>query len=199
MSLATSISHSALESKIAPLIDTHLIMNALNQIAARDIDQKRGENPLLFALSDYLREALTKLDSLHQSVKHDAQLMETHLLLYSNVAHIRIELEIINLPATSVLVSRGMLSKLAITMMKAIRSASNSWHMQVAFENIDHASKFLEFCIAIRSIGFVEKIDLSTVRNDLAQLSIIKTRTAMLLPVTSASSQVGFRFRTQLH
>ncbi|MDO9403244.1 MAG: hypothetical protein Q7T87_04375 [Polaromonas sp.] len=95
-------------------------MNAMNQIAARDISLSGTENPLLFALSDYLREALSRLEMPVVSIRNDARIMEAHLLLHGCVAHGAVTVSVEACPPDVFRFQRGTLCMIALHSLKAV-------------------------------------------------------------------------------
>lgn len=67
------------------MLDSHLVMNALNLMAARDFRERGEENALLFALSDYLQEALQHPMSSALTLGQECKLARTQLTLLAEL------------------------------------------------------------------------------------------------------------------
>lgn len=73
-------------------VDTHLVLNVLNQMAAKNFLHRGEEDPALFALADYLQQALVQRTN--ATLGDDVRLFETHLKLSALMNIIKLDLHI---------------------------------------------------------------------------------------------------------
>ena len=182
-------------------VDTHLIMNAMNQIAARDISINGTENPLLFALSDYLRESLSRLDVDAVSIRTDVRLAEAHLMLHACVAHSDIQLDVSGVPVDFFKVTRGTLPVLAIGCLKALRlSPQVGWRMHIVFEPVVKEDEWVAFSMTISAEGRPFDSDLGRAISFLQSLIPVKTGAVLfdILKSNQNSKSVTLAFRARI-
>lgn len=155
-------------------VDTHLIMNAMNQIAARDISLSGIENPLLFALSDYLRESLSKLDIAAVNIRTDVRHAEAHLMLHACVAHSTMEMDVSGCPADVFKIPRGTLAVLAVGCTKALRlPAHGRWQLLLSFDPVNRDDEWISFSTSFSLPGKALAADLPYATSLLQGLPIV--------------------------
>ncbi|RYX93628.1 MAG: hypothetical protein EOO28_17700 [Comamonadaceae bacterium] len=135
-------------------VDTHLVMNAMNQIAARDISISGVENPLLFALSDYLRESLSRLDTEIVSLRSAIKLAEAHLMLHACVAHGTMDFAVRGCPAEPFRVARGVITELAMGSLKGLRfPAQGPCKLELSFAQPEKEGLWISFSMEFFTTG----------------------------------------------
>lgn len=78
------------------LVDSHLVMNVLNNLAAEDYTKRETENLLLFALSDYLREVFYRIDRPSLSLFDEIKSLRVHVNLLAEVSGWKVSYSINN-------------------------------------------------------------------------------------------------------
>lgn len=105
------------------MVDSHLVMNVLNLMAARDFKERGEENPLLFALSDYLQEALQRSAAATVSLRSELRLLNKHLQLLAELREKPAMADISSSPnAQDVLLPSGALTRVAAAFFSAAAS-----------------------------------------------------------------------------
>ncbi len=112
------------------VVDSHLVMNVLNQLAAHDYSERGEENPLLFALSDYLRDVFLMLDHPLASLAHEARLMEAHATLVAQAMGVDLGFTASAFNADASYLQPGTLTAVAGAMLKAAKPAAGTrWQL----------------------------------------------------------------------
>lgn len=120
------------------MIDAHLVMNVLNQMAANDFKLHGGEDPLLFALSDYLQEALRSQDfqgifalPLSKEVKH----LEVHAQLLAAVYRAELNLNAELKQDAILLLKPGFVARVVGCLLQSCQPQfGGTWNLRVVFE-----------------------------------------------------------------
>lgn len=158
----------------APRVDTHLVMNALNQLVALNSQPERKEMPLIFLLAEYLHEALTTLDSGRLRIAHELQLMQAHLKLASGVSHRAVDLQDALPPVRELRVDRGAFTEPASVLFKSL-SSSRPGRFQVHMdpETLRHGDAWMTCSMTMTTAGHATAIDQSAVCTQLSALSLV--------------------------
>lgn len=173
-----------------PLVDSHLVMNALNQLAALQIGPPDPDNPLVFVLSDYLRETLSTLESSALPLAQEIKLMEAHLMLQACVSHTAVELAVtgaqaaLAAQATPGSAARGTLSEVVISVFKSVHPRTQAqWTMDVALAPAAHADQAgIQCTISVSTPAGTHPLDTSTVQRELEQLEAVRSARVTLQP-----------------
>lgn len=135
-----------------PVADVHLVMNAFNRLAARAVAQGGDEDPLLFALADYLRATLSGSTGVHAPLGQEAQALATLVVLEAETAKARIEFTLASeLPPG--MAPRGLLLAAAGVLLRARRPRSGGdWVMALRCE-AQGGDRCLELGLRARGTG----------------------------------------------
>lgn len=119
--------------QLLPVADVHVVMNAMNRLAARTLAQGREEDPLLFALADYLRATLSTSASSRLGLAQEVEALAALVVLEQEISGARIELRTAR-PLPQVRVPRGMLLAAAAALLRARRPKSGgAWRLALAW------------------------------------------------------------------
>lgn len=148
-----------------PILDSHLVMNALNQIAAADFLAHGLENPLLFALSDYLQEALPV--SVQPSIKlaRELRLLKAYVELCAKTANAEIDVHLQSSALEQTSVRTGVLAALAAALLRGMQPAQNGrWRLTLGLAPRSNlASAFLGGQLELRGLMQGQGIDVDAV------------------------------------
>jgi hypothetical protein len=102
-------------------VDTHLVMNALNQLVAMDASGTSPMSSLIYLLSDYLRESLSSLNEQTHPLTQEVTLLRAHAELMAHVA--RQTLQFPQAPSIDgdPHVARGALAQVGCALLKVLR------------------------------------------------------------------------------
>ncbi|WP_287065349.1 hypothetical protein, partial [Ramlibacter sp.] len=117
-----------------PVADVHLVMNAFNRLAARAMAQGGEEDPLLFALADYLRATLSGSMDAQVSLGQEVQALATLVVLEEETAGAHIEFRLA-CELGAFLAPRGLLLAVAGALLRARRPRSGgAWVLTLRCE-----------------------------------------------------------------
>ncbi len=105
-------------------VDTHLVMNALNQLVALDSSGEGPMSSLIFMLSDYLRESLSTLEYPTLPLSMEIALVQAHVQLAARVARQTLHMSEVDAPSADPHVARGCLSQVGTALIKLMRGAN---------------------------------------------------------------------------
>lgn len=178
-------------------------MNAMNQIVARDVALNLPENPLLFTLSDYLREVSLESPGYDNSVQQQLRLLESCLRLQADVLQADIVLRVVNRPLAGVRVAAGLLSELATCALKCAKPApGGSALLKLAFKPVGDTDDVLRFSMAVKTSDEARTIDAGQMGSELAQLPCVAsgsvTIEGAMQSATQQGKRAGYSFRAPL-
>lgn len=156
------------------MIDAHLVMNVLNQMAARDFKQHGVEDPLLFALSDYLQEALRSQEYQGMSalpLSKEVRLLEVHAKLLAAVYRSELSLSI-ELNQDSVLILKpGFVARVVGCLLQSsLPQFAGSWHVQVNFDGDAGSFGDVKTTITFRNTAQNHTLDMAVAKRRLEKL-----------------------------
>lgn len=120
------------------LADAHLVMNSLNQVAARMHSNSGEEDPRLFAVADYLRFVFQAGSDDRLPIRHELQLLQSYVQLIGRTRATEIPFEFS--PGVDddadVVVPRHLSCDLVTAFMRALQGdARKAAGLRVSFEN----------------------------------------------------------------
>lgn len=175
-----------------PRVDTHLVMNALNQLVALNSQSVRKEIPLIFLLAEYLHEALTTLDSGRLDIAHELQLMQAHLKLASGVSHHELDLQNAQLPSGNLRVDRGAFTEPASVLFSSLRSFKpGRFQVHMDPENVRHGDAWMTCSMTMSASGRAADVDQAAVRSRLCALGLVADGKLRVDTVVAADQRTG--------
>ncbi|MES2973014.1 MAG: hypothetical protein V4757_05375 [Pseudomonadota bacterium] len=179
----------------APKVDTHLVMNALNQLVALNSQPERKEVPLIFLLAEYLHEALTTLDTGTLCITHELQLMQAHLKLASGVSHHAVEMPEAMPPSPRLRVDRGAFTDPASVLFRSLRSAGpGRFQVHMDPETVRHGDAWMTCSMTMTAAaGRAAAVDQAAVRSRLSALSLAEDGKLRVDTVVAASQRTGLQ------
>ncbi len=202
---AGSVKHgddAAIENYLAadrgPIMDINLVMNAINQIAARDGRKARAAHPLLFALSDYLHGALSALPD--RSVRRQLELAGAHASLYAGVQRCSLALSVVNCPHATVTIRRGLFSEIVLCLLRHVKlEPGDRWKVRLCFDSTIGADNSLGFSLALITRSQRALIDRQALLDALARSPGVTSGYVAIDPATPLNQSkfmvAGFRLR----
>lgn len=185
---------SPLPAPTAPRVDTHLVMNALNQLVALNTQPERKEVPLIFLLAEYLHEALTTLDAGRLRISHELQLMQAHLKLASGVSHHPVELPEASPPARDLRVDRGAFADPASVLFGSLRgSRPGRFQVHMDSETVRQGEAWMTCSMTMGTSGPAAAVDEAEVHNRLSALRLAEDGKLRVETVVAASQRSGLQ------
>ncbi len=175
-----------------PRVDTHLVMNALNQLVALNSQSVRKEIPLIFLLAEYLHEALTTLDTGRLDIAHEQQLMQAHLKLASGVSHHDLVLQDTHVPSGELRVDRGAFTEPASVLFSSLRSFKpGRFQIHMDPGNVRHGDAWMTCSMTMSASARAADIDQAAVRSRLCTLSLVADGKLRIDTVVAADQRTG--------
>lgn len=175
-----------------PRVDTHLVMNALNQLVALNSQPVRTEVPLIFLLAEYLHEALTTLEADRLDIAHELQLMQAHLKLASGVSHHEVCLQDAQLPSRELRVDRGAFTEPASVLFRSLRSfGPGRFQVHMDPENVRHGDAWMTCSMTMSASGRAADVDQAGIRSRLCALSLAEDGKLRLDTVVATDQRTG--------
>ncbi|MBP8018845.1 MAG: hypothetical protein KAY82_02300 [Hylemonella sp.] len=184
-------------------IDTHLIMNAMNQMAAMDRAAGRGENPVLFALSDYLREALFQIYKVQVEIFRERQLLQAYLELKASMSQCVFDLDFQGDWGSDIQVFRGVLAEI-VSQFIAGTDIESGAHCQLSLVMDAGPNAQIEGVsvrLNLTRIGSTHAVAESVFKNRMMQLNCIVNQSATWInpPLlrSPVSAELALRLKCQ--
>lgn len=133
----------------ATLADAHLVMNSLNQVAARMHSSTGEEDPRLFAVADYLRFVFQGGSEDRLPIRHELQLLQSYVQLVGRTRATEIPFEFS--PGVDddndIVVPRHLSCDLVMALMRALQGDTRkAAGLRVSFENGTTGSAYALRC-----------------------------------------------------
>jgi len=187
-----------------PKVDTHLVMNALNQLVALNSQPERKEVPLIFLLDDYLHKAMTTLDDAQLPVSHELQRMQAHLKLSSGVSHHAMEVQETRLPLSEMRVDIGAFTEPAAVLFKSLRNLRPCrFQVHMDPEPSRQGDTWLTCSMTMCAGGQASAIDQAAISSRLSRLGLVESGKLRLEAVAATDQRSGAQvtafFKTRVY
>jgi hypothetical protein len=144
-------------------VDGHLVMNVLNQLAAQSYLQSGKECTQIFALSEYLSEALRQIGDRYNTLRQDAHLLRLHLQLLATLHRFELELKIMMETNDAHKIQKGSLYALSQCFFQSATPAyGGKWKMHVTLCNDINSPHTLRTIIEMQGVSHGQNLGLTS-------------------------------------